>query len=879
MFQKIPSFLFVNILKKSMLPWVGVLFVQVLVCTQSGQAQVKTLSNQRLSLDVQQQPMYKVLSIIESQIPFKFAYSTDFILQQKNITLRVKDMSLEELLNLLFKDTPVGYKIIGNQIVLQKADLPEKVTISGYIRDLKSGEALGGASIYLPVMGTGVVSNHYGFYSFTLPQTDTLEIMISYLGYRPFRKRIPARNNWVLNVNLSANEYAIPEITVENDKKEENLKKNQLGGTEISPDMLISAPAINGSGDVLSAIQMLPGVQAGIEGTPGYYVRGGNADQNLIELDEATLYNPGHLYGLVSIFNTAAVKTASLYKGGFPVQYGDHLSSILDITMKEGNNQHLEGSIQLGSIASGLTLGGPIVKNKASYFFSLRRSTVDLLFRPFLSRNNYTDYYFYDMNGKVNFQLSKKDRIYLSFYKGMDLNAIAVDSTDESAKIHYGINFGNTTLSFRWNHLYSNKVFANTSLVYNNYYLSLAAIQQEYYAQLYSGITDISLKHDYYYYPDLKQQIRAGISYLYQTIYPASVSDKIPPGGVMAVPDPKNIPGKASNRWAAYISDDVKLSQHFSAYLGGRASLYSRDATTYFNVEPRLSLLYLMNPTTSIKAAYTNIHQYIHQVQSFNASFPAEIWIGSSQLVRPESSDQLSAGLFKNFKGGLFQSSIEVYYKSMQHQLLFRGGTQPTITSEIENALVFGRGWSYGTECLIGKSKGRLTGWLAYSLSYAYQQFDSLNLGMKFPQAYDRRHSVYVAAEYALDPHWFIAANFFAASGRAFTLYTYQAAPANPDNNPLFDDENNNGSTEYLDPNNYRLTPYNRLDMSVRYRKRIHLFGKECKSEWNFSVYNVYARRNANFVYRTIDPVTKQPVARQLSFLPIIPSIAYRLSF
>ncbi len=588
------------------------------------------------------------------------------------------------------------------------------------------------------------------------------------------------------------------------------------------------------------------------------------------------------MVGMVGIFNPPAIKHASLIKGGFPASYGGHVSSVLDVAMKDGSNQQFGGIVELGSITSGATLYGPLQTGHSSFLISARRSTVDWLLHPAMNQNYFSNYYFYDVNAKLNFQLSPKDRLLLSFYNGRDNNVYSRDSTDITG-INYSMHFGNSAYTVRWNHQYSGKVFSNASLVYNRYHQFLSVSQEGYFAQLYSGIRDMNAKIDLTWYLSPAHKINAGADYLYQTLYPATLSEKILPTDSTAGINPQAIPEKTATRVAVYASDAMNLGRRLQLYLGVRAPFYYKPVAQYFAVEPRVSLLYMIDPSASLKVSYTQVHQFIHLVQSYNSSFPAEVWIGSSNIVQPQASREVSAGIFKNFSENTFQTSLEGYYKAMSNQLLFKGRTTPTIDNNLEDQLIFGKGWSYGAEFFIRKNRGKWTGWLAYSLAYAYQQFDSLNLGDPFPFAFDRRHTLDISTAYSPNKHWKIAANFFMASGRAFTLNTNSSPSPAPDGNPLYDDENNNGtpggSSPGIGANNYRLTPYNRLDLSISYKKCWNIGRKPLVSHWILSVYNVYARNNASFAYRTIDPVTKQVVAREVSFIPVIPSITYSLKF
>lgn len=857
---------------------ITLLLTGMLVCTSSLQAQVKK-DDARVTLDVKDEPLYKVLSEIEKQTSFRFAYNTDLILEQKHITFRASNLKIPYLLDAIFKGTSITYNITGNQIVLQKT-VSDQITMSGYTRDKKSGESLIGTSIYLPDTKRGMVSNNYGFYSLTVPGSDTLELEISYAGYKTAYIKINGRKNVLLHFNLSRKEDSTSSIVVLKDKREDNVKRNQVDVIDITEDIITATPVVSGNGDVISSVQLSAGVQAGLDGSAGYFVRGGNTDQNQVILDEATLYNPSHLFGLVSVFNSQAIKKATLLKGGFPAVYGDYLSSVLDVHMKDGSNQQFGGDIQLGTIASSITLHGPITYNKSSFLLSARRSTIDWTLRPFSSSDYFSNYYFYDVNAKFNYEASKKDKLFLSYYRGADRGSYITDEEDEEDKITYKIAFGNQAFNLRWNHLYTKKIFSNTSLIYSNYYQRLSAIQEDYFAQLYSGIRDINIRTDLYYYPHIAHRIRSGFNYLQQSVFPATVSDKISSTGFINI-NQSDIPEKKSNRFAAYISDDMKLTKQLAVYMGVRLPFFFKSDVQYINIEPRLSLLFQTNSSSSVKLAYSRMHQYIHLVQSYNASFPAEIWIGSSRIVKPQASHQVSGGFYKNFNENMFQTSLELYYKKMENQMLLKGGTTQNIDSDIESGLIFGKAWSYGSEFIVKKTKGKLNGWLAYSLSHAYQQFDSLNQGLKFSFANNRKHSLYLLTSYELNNHWRFSADLFITSGRAVTLTTNPVPPAgNTDDNPLFDDEDdNNTGSAAAEPNNYRLTPYNRLDISISYKMVRNTKNRSWKSEWVLSVYNVYARRNTYFAYRSINPVTRQVTIRQVSFIPIIPSLTYMLKF
>jgi hypothetical protein len=852
-----------------------------------------------ITINIRNRPLVEALGVIEAKVPIRFAYASDILQGRGNVSITASAMPLQEFLAALFRQTGLSYRRIGDQVVLQSDILPE-VTLSGFVRDARTGEMLIGASVYLPAQRSsdggmaGVLASKYGFYSLTVKKRDSIAIEVSYVGYRSQRQMIAcAQSDIRVSFDLQTDTTSADstKFVFMKDRREDFLTKNRPGVIDLSTSMITGSPSANGGGDLIAGVEMMPGVQAGIDGTPGYFVRGGNAGQNLILLDDATLYNPSHIFGLVGIFNPSAIRQASLMKGGFPASYGDHVSSVLDVTMKNGSDQQAGGDLRLGSISSGATIYGPLEPGSSSFLIAGRRSTTDVLLHPFLNNNYFSNYYFYDVNAKLNFRLSPKDRLFLSFYTGRDNNSYAGDSADLSG-IGYSMHFGNTAAAARWNHQYSGKLFENTTLEYNNYHQFLSATQEGYFAQLYSGIRDLDVKTNLTWYLSPAHQIHAGADYLFQMLYPASLSGKTARADSSATIVPSGLPSKTASRTALYADDEWKPGSRWQLYAGIRVPFYYRPDASYFSLEPRLAVTYLVAPTTSVKLSFTAMHQYIHLVQSYNATFPAEIWIGGSHKVQPQYCQELTAGVYQNFGGNAIQASLEIYYKRLDHQLLFGGAPSPMIDNNIENQLIFGRGQDYGAELFLRKNRGRLTGWLAYTLAYAYEQFDSLNEGQRFPFAYDRRHMINLSTSYALTPHWKIGANFLVASGRAFSLSPdstfvpgndpLDSSPGRGRSRAIGRNRNQNqdpGGTWDIIQNNYRLSPYNRLDLSVHYLKSQTFARRKTTTEWIFSVYNLYARQNNSFVYRTIDPTTRKVIARELPLIPVIPSITFSYSF
>ena len=746
----------------------------------------------------------------------------------------------------------------------------QKITISGHLRDLKTGEDLIGANVYNTNQKVGARTNNYGFYTLTIAKADTLGMVFSYIGYKPQTKKIAAAKDLVVNIELASTDNTLGEVTVNAKRNDNNVRKAQMGMIDVPLRQINTLPAIGGESDVLKVIQLLPGVQAGKEGTTGFHVRGGNTDQNLVLLDEATIYNPNHLFGLFSTFNTNAINNVKLIKGGFPAEYGGRLSSILEISMKEGNKNNFAVTGGIGLLSSNLSIEGPIKKQKGSFIISGRRSYFDILAKPFIPKNkNNTNYYLYDVNAKINYTLTDRDRIYLSFFTGLD------DAKYTGASsLNYGINFGNKTATFRWNHLFSNKIFSNTSLIYNDYHNSLTTTQGNYTSQLYSGISDLNAKTDWEFNPNTKHSIKFGANFSYNTFFPATTSNKIPKKGTIATIRPSNIPRKYSSQLAFYLSDDIKFSEKLSANIGVRMPIFLSAKANYSAIEPRATAKFETSSTSSIKASYTEMNQFLHLVPSSTASLPTDIWISSSDVVKPEVSRQYSVGWFKNFKDNAIETSVEAYYKTMSNQVLFKEGTQPLLENNIDQQLTFGKGESYGIELFAKKNFGRLTGWLSYTLSWTNQTFKDLNYGKTFPFTYDKRHNISAVATYDLNKKWTFAADWVFTSGGAYTLPLGKI--------PVYQ----GGSLydifyyDYTERNNYRYRSYHRLDVSfIHHNRERTFFGKKVTSEWVFGCYNLYSRMNPYFVYLTVDPLTKKPSAREVSLLPILPSVSWNFKF
>jgi hypothetical protein len=742
----------------------------------------------------------------------------------------------------------------------------QNITLSGYIRDAKTGESLIGATLFATTQKIGTTTNEYGYYSLTVSAADTIGLVVSFIGYQAQLKKVFSKENLRLDITLADNTAVLNEVVVNASRNNDNVKRAQMGVIDVPMRAIKDLPAIVGERDILKIIQLLPGVQSGQEGTTGYFVRGGNLDQNLVQLDEATVYNPNHLFGLFSTFNVNAINHVKLIKGGFPAEFGGRLSSILDIQMKDGdkNRFHTEGGI--GLLSDNLTVQGPLQKNKSSFIISGRQTHVNLLLKPLTS--NSTAYRFYDFNAKINYELGNKDHLFISYFKGNDNAAYSAANT-----LNYKTDFGNTTGTFRWNHLFGDKIFSNTSIIYNDYHLALSTEQNSYYSALYTGIKDVTIKNDFTLIPNAKHTIKAGFNYTYHTLYPAAFSANIPRRGNRITINKDSIAKFYSNELAFYAGDEHVILDIFSLNYGVRVPLFILKNKTYTYLEPRLTAKLSINPTSSIKASYTQMNQFLHLIPNSTAGLPTDIWLPSSAKTKPQFSAQYALGYFSNFKDNDIETSAEIYYKKMNNQVLFEEGNQLKINTNLDSTLVYGNGESYGAEFFIKHNSGKLTGWIAYTLSWTNQTFKDLNFGEQFPFKYDRRHVLSLTSSYELTKKWQLSAIFTYSSGVPFTLPTGRAATLN--SGTIFE----GNYYIYEGRNNHRLNPYHRLDVSATYKKKWILFKKTGEIEWIFGVYNTYSRQNPYFVYFLIEPITNKPQARQVALLPIIPSISFNFKF
>jgi hypothetical protein len=775
------------------------------------------------------------------------------------------------------------------QTVNQK---PKTHTISGFVKDASSGEMLLGANVYVKPSMHGVQTNPYGFYSLTVSE-GKCTLVFSFVGYMEQQFEISLDKDITKTVELKSTAIETQEVTVSAKPLDHNVTSMDMGKESIEVEKIKTLPAFMGEVDILKTIQLLPGVQSGGEGNTGYYVRGGGLDQNLILLDEATVYNASHLFGFFSVFNADAVQNVTLSKGGMPAQYGGRLSSVLDIQMKEGNSKEYHAEGGLGFVASRLTVQGPIKKDTSSFIVSGRRTFIDLFMQPpFVSDDspvNGNKYYFYDLSAKVNYRLSDKDRLFLSGYFGRDVFNFRSQESDFYIKVPWG----NATGTARWNHLFTNKLFMNTSLIYTDYKFEFEGGQDNFSFRLFSGITDYNAKVDLTWLPDVRHNIRFGGNYVFHVFVPSNASAK---SGDVEFKFGKIIRQYAHDA-ALYFNDEYDISEKLRVSGGLRGTFFEQvgpfvrfikdptkgttsdtinyspgeEVQKYIHVEPRLSLRYTLNSKSSVKASYTQNWQYLHLASLSSISLPTDLWIPSSDRVKPQFATQYALGYFRNFKDNVYESSVEIYYKDMLHQIEYAPGALPenTVNDNVDNNFVFGKGWSYGAEFFIKKAKGRFNGWIGYTLAWTKRQFDELNYGNSFFAKHDRRHDASIVLTFELNKRWTFGATWVYATGDLNTVPTSVYFI----NGRIVYDYGNS-------INNYRMPPYHRLDVAATLKSKST---KKYKSSWNFSVFNVYNRWNPYIIYfddqSEYEKGTFKIQAKQVSLFPILPSVTYNFNF
>jgi hypothetical protein len=770
-----------------------------------------------------------------------------------------------------------------------------KYAISGYIKDTSNAETLLSASVYVMEIGKGSLTNEYGFYSLTLPE-GKYTLRVSYMGYRTKDIPVELLKDTRLNIDLVSSTIETEEVVITGDRKGQNFESTDMGKQEIKVEQAKAIPALLGEIDILKTIQLLPGIQGAGEGNSGFYVRGGGPDQNLVLLDDAVVYNTGHLFGFFSVFNADAVKGTTVIKGGMPANYGGRISSVVDVQMKEGNMRKWNVEGGLGLISSRLTIQGPIKKDKASFIISARRTYIDLLLKPILPNIGDgefagNEYYFYDINAKINYRISDKDRLYLSGYFGRDV----FNFKDPGGNFRLNFPWGNTTATMRWNHLFSHKLFLNSMVIYNDFQFQAKTGFQDLNFNINSSVREVTAKMDFDYSPIIGHFMQFGWQYNYHIFTPYQAS------GSAGSVDFKttNQDKKFAHETAIYFLDDFDVTRWLKINIGLRGSLFNfvgpyskivfeggravdtltykknENIKTYWGVEPRLAARFKVDKTSSIKVGATLNQQYIHLVSSATTTLPIDLWVPSTANIKPQIGVQGSIGYFRNFKDDMIETSVEVYYKQLYNQIEYGESAVGNITVDVEDLFTYGKGWSYGAEFFVKKAKGKWTGWIGYTLAWTFRKFPDINEGKTFLARYDRRHDLSIVNMYDINKHWKVSATFVFATGQRTTL---------PVSFYL-----NEGEVHYTygERNFFKMPPYHRLDIGGTYviipkkKRKINFY-----SDITMSIYNVYNRMNPYFIYidtnGSIGGQDENDIkfkAKQVSLFPIIPSITWNFKF
>ena len=763
----------------------------------------------------------------------------------------------------------------------------QKFTLNGYVSEQGSGEKLIGANIFNNITLQGTITNNFGFYSFT-QKTGKVKIRFSYVGYETKVLEFNLKQDTTLNIQLNKS-ITLSEVVIKDSKIKEKIESTQMSISEIPMKTIKALPVLLGEIDVIKAVQLLPGVQSGSEGSSGVYVRGGGPDETLILLDGVPVYNTNHLFGFFSVFHGDAIQKVTLIKGGFPARYGGRLSSIMDIRMKEGNMKefHAEGSV--GIVASKITIEGPIKKDTSSFIFSARRTYIDILAMPLIvvfmkanGVNGRAGYYFYDLNAKVNYIFSNKSRLYVSGYFGRD--KMYMNAKEKYNNTKFNFNWGNATFVARHNYIINKKLFVNSRLSYTQYKNSILLLDEStyenhtysYQIEPQSQIFDYAATVDFDYMPSPNHYVRFGFSDTYHQFTPGVTTFQIKEGNT-AIDSTMGFKTILAHELDAYIEDDISLSKRLKMNLGAHLSGFAVEGVFYKSLQPRASVRYLASSNVSVKASYVQMTQYLHLLTNSNMSFPTDIWVPVTEKTAPMHSTQYALGVFYNYKDE-WEFSIEGYYKEMKNVIDYKEGSSyfSMLSYESwEDLTTTGKGWAYGIELLAKRNIGKLSGWIGYTLAWANRQFngvDYINFGKVFPYKYDRRHDIGAAIHYQMFENIDAGLVWVFGSGYPATLPTQQYL------NPLNTQQEYWGSTfiNYFDTrNNFRMPAYHRLDIGINFHKKT----KWGERKWSVGAYNTYNRRNPFLLYVKTDWETGENAVNQLSILPIIPYLSYAFKF
>ena len=869
--------------------------------TQAQKAETK------LSFSIRNATLEEFVKRIENSTGFSFIYGEEVKMNHR-LTLDVKQKTIPEILDLAFANEPVKYQITGRHILLQKKKqkpVSRKFTISGYVTDGTSSETLIGANILESRQQQGTTTNPYGFYSITLPAGET-ELSFSYLGYTTRQYRLELSKDTLINVLMQDNNQ-LEEVVIVSDKAEAGITATQMGAQEIPIAQIKNTPSILGEADVMKTIQLMPGVQAGVEGSAGLYVRGGGPDQNLILLDGVPVYNVDHLFGFFSVFTPEAVKKVTLFKSSFPARFGGRLSSVVDVRSNDGDMKKYHGTLSVGLLSSKIQLEGPIIRDKTSFNISARRSYIDLIAKPFMPKDDKISYYFYDINAKINHKFSDRSRLFLNFYNGKDSYYFkTTDSSSSMYKDKMSLNWGNTIATARWNYIFNQKLFSNTTVAYNKYRMDANSTvytktnliesisESNYHSNYHSGICDWSYLIDFDYNPTPAHHIKFGAGYLHHDFRPEVATSKIQEkeDGITKQDTLYNSISNSTiqaHEVSAYIEDNFDIGSRLRMNVGLHLSMFRVQRRNYFSVQPRVSARYQLTRHTALKASYTKMSQYIHLLSSTPISMPTDLWVPVTSKIKPMQAHQYSLGSYYTGLPG-WEFSVEGYYKQMRNVLEYKEGVSFLGSSSgWENKVEMGKGRSMGIEFMAQKTTGKTTGWIAYTLAKSDRKFavGGINNGERFPYKYDRRHNLSLVVNHKFSNRIDIGASWIFSTGGTATIAEEVTAIIRPGEDAI-------QQKDYIEKrNNYRLPASHRLNIGVNFNKKT----KHGVRTWNISLYNAYNAMNPTMIYSNnsggyasyiknqedgkvyLQYIPAKRKITKLTLLPCVPSVTYTYKF
>ncbi|WMJ73193.1 TonB-dependent receptor [Cytophagaceae bacterium ABcell3] len=761
----------------------------------------------------------------------------------------------------------------------------QQVVIKGQVTEELSKQPLQGVKVSLSTPKKEGVTDKAGFYSFTIDPADSVEISFSLIGFTSVTKKVPATEDFSLDVVLSTEDYYLDEVVLEGQKQKKISEGAEISSIDLPVEQIKSIPTLFGEKDVLKALQLMPGVQTGSEGMAGLYVRGGGPGENLFLVDHAMVYNPYHLFGFFSSFNGDALQNVNLIKGGFPARYGSRLSSVINMELKSGNPERITGEAGIGLIASRFTLEGPIVKDKLTFMISGRRTYLDVLTRPFMTGDFRAGYYFYDLAGKISYKVDPKNTIYLSGYNGNDRFSISTQFEDNQSKGNLG--WRNQAYTLGWDRIINKRVFSQTALTYSGYNFNIRSEDnwggETFFLNFNSLVSEISVKQQFEYFHSDKHKLFAGISLTHHTLNPEALVFQ----GSYINSDLDFSSRTRALETAIFIEDEFRPFRALTINGGIRLSSFYVNGEHYINPEPRLTAGYQLKPDLSIKAGYAEMNQFAHQLTSGGIGMPIDLWVPATENVMPARSRQVTLGMAKDFMPLNTTFSIEGYYKKTDRMAGYREGASFILFDDPynledgrswEDNVTQGQGWSYGIEFLLHKKAGRFSGWAGYTLSWTQLQFDDVNWGRKFYARYDRRHDISLVGLFKASEKIHLSSTWVYGTGNAITMPNAAFQPFTPSEQSSRPTASYTSYYYYEDRNQFRMAPYHRLDLSIQFIKKLK--GRKVRT-WDLSVYNLYNRQNPYFYFleNTYSNTGNQTVLKQVSLFPIIPSITYNLKF